>query len=251
MSSQVPGAIEVWKSRIYERYIMDRGDGAWNADPQRQLSLRAPFVKKLIRDHIPPARDTRILDLGCGCGAYIFFLKKAGYHNLRGVDVSAQQVDVAQELGLAEVGRGTIIECLRETKTSDIDVVLLMDVLEHMKRGELFATLDEVYRVLRPDGGMCISHVPNGEGLSGMRIRYGDLTHELAFSPESVFQLFLTIGFRGVRVFEDKPVVHGWRSAVRRFLWMSTTVLPRIRLLAETGKMNFILSQNMTAVAAK
>jgi cyclopropane fatty-acyl-phospholipid synthase-like methyltransferase len=56
-----------------------------------------------------------------------------------------------------------------------------MDVIEHLTRQELFDLLDSVYRVLAP-GGVCLVHVPNAEGLYGMRIRYGDFTHELAFS---------------------------------------------------------------------
>ncbi len=106
-----------------------------------------------------------------------------------------EQVELAHRLGVPEVKHGDLNSCLEHADSASVDVVLLMDVLEHLTRQELFDTLDEVYRILRP-GGRCIAHVPNAEGLFGMRIRYGDLTHEMAFTPESAQQLFTTIGFR-------------------------------------------------------
>ena len=129
-------------------------------------------------------------------------------------------------------------------------MVLLIDVIEHLTRQELFDTLEEVYRILKP-GGRCIAHVPNAEGLYGMRIRYGDLTHESAFTPKSAQQLFTTLGFRSVECFEDKPVMHNLKSLVRRIIWDVFTIIPRLLLTAETGETKFVLSQNMLMVAVK
>ena len=112
-----------------------------------------------------------------------------------------------------------------------------MDVLEHFQRQQLFDTLDEVLRVLRP-GGKCIAHVPNGTGLYGMRIRCGDLTHELAFTRRSAQQLFSTIGFRDTQCFEDRPVVHGPVSALRSFVWLLGTLPARLLMAAEQGALH-------------
>ena len=52
-------------------------------------------------------------------------------------------------------------------------------------------------------------------------LRYGDLTHEMAFTRTSLAQLLLSSGFGAVRCFEDAPVVHGAKSALRWLLWVS------------------------------
>lgn len=239
-----------WRERVYQNFLRTDSSSGQVFNANSALRMRSPYIKRIVAVHLPEDRNIRIVDLGCGWGAFLYFLRETGYRNIAGVDFSAQRVTLAHDLGIREVSQGEIIEYLGRIGTDEVDVILLMDVLEHLGREELFATLDEVHRVLR-GGGKCIAHVPNGEGLFGMRVRYGDLTHEQAFSPESVRQLFQTVGFASVEVFEDKPIVHGWRSAVRRIVWELATVIPRIQLIAETGSRSFVLSQNLTVVSIK
>ena len=145
--------------------------------------------------YVPPDRDARIVDLGCGDGVLLHFLLEAGYRHVSGIDVSDEQIARAHGLGLFEARRGDIDTFLASADDRSLDVVLLIDVLEHLTREELFAVLDGVARVLSP-GGVCIAHVPNAEGLYGMRVRYGDLTHEQAFTARSMSQAFATVGFQ-------------------------------------------------------
>ena len=81
----------------------------------------------------------------------------------------AEQVELAQRLGVPEVQQDDFNSYLECAEASSLNVVLLMDVLEHLTRSELFDTLDEVFRILKP-GGRCIAHVPNAEGL----VRHAD-----------------------------------------------------------------------------
>jgi 2-polyprenyl-3-methyl-5-hydroxy-6-metoxy-1,4-benzoquinol methylase len=243
-------ANQTWKSRLYNAYVSSGQAGADKRHTTAMLASRAPYIKSVIAKHMPPERDASILDIGCGYGAFLFYLNEAGYRNCSGVDVSTEQVNLARELGLKNVERKELISALIDTADSSADVVLAMDILEHLNREELFAVLDEIFRVLKP-GGRCLAHVPNGEGLFGMRIRYGDLTHESAFTPMSARQCFQTIGFHTVACHEDRPVIHGWRSCVRRLLWDLGTLPSRLLLMAETGQRQFVLSQNMLVIAVK
>jgi hypothetical protein len=84
-----------------------------------------------------------------------------------------------------------------------------------------------------------------------MGIRYGDLTHEQAFTAASLHQAFISVGFKRVECFEDRPQVHGVFSLIRRLIWDIGTLWHRVLLMAESGSPNVILSQNMTAVAFK
>jgi hypothetical protein len=98
---------------------------------------------------------------------------------------------------------------------------------------------------------MVVIHVPNAEGIFGMRIRYGDLTHENCFTPQSINQALMACGFDGMACFEDKPIVHGLKSFIRFVLWEVLSLPYRLLLIAETGNTKMILSQNMLVVAKK
>lgn len=93
--------------------------------------------------------------------------------------------------------------------------------------------------------------MPNAEGIFGSRIRYGDLTHEQAFTASSIRQMFGALRFGKTECFEDKPVVHGMKSLVRRILWELGSAPARLLSLAETGGSGVILSQNLLFVALR
>jgi 2-polyprenyl-3-methyl-5-hydroxy-6-metoxy-1,4-benzoquinol methylase len=239
-----------WKDRLYATYVSSDKANDSRLEAAKHFATRQHYIQGVIRQHIPPNRNIRILDLGCGHGAFLCFLQLAGYQDIHGVDVSAEQVALAHKLGINAIERQDISLYLTTVEDETVDIVLLMDVLEHLTRQELFDMMDEVFRVLRSEG-KCIAHVPNASGLYGMQIRYGDLTHELAFTPKSARQLLSIIGFQNVQCFEDKPVVHGLASAIRRLIWNLGTLPPRLLMAAESGSFSSIVSQNMLITAQK
>ena len=205
---------------------------------------RLNHLNHLIEQHVPADTGARILDLGCGAGALLYALNLKGYRNIGGVDVSAEQIAVAARVGVTSAACDTLENYLAAQPPASADVILAIDIFEHMTRPELMDVLASVRQVLKP-GGRCLAHVPNAEGLHGMDIRFGDFTHELAFTRFSASQVFNVAGFRQVRCFEEKPVVHGLKSAVRRVVWDLGTLPSRLLRLAETGAPGAILSQNM------
>ncbi|MHC4853870.1 MAG: class I SAM-dependent methyltransferase, partial [Planctomycetota bacterium] len=175
--------------------------------------------------------------------------KESGYRQVHGIDLSQEQVDLAHRFGLKEIECAGIREYL-DGSTRRYDVVFLLDILEHLTREELFSILDGVNNRLKP-GGRVIITVPNGAGLFGMRIRYGDLTHENCYTPGSMDQALKTTGFLNVNAYEIRPVLHGLKSAVRHVLWRLLTIPHRLLLAAETGVTRHVLTQNMLVTARK
>lgn len=176
----------------------------------------------------------------------------SGYTRIRGVDQSPQQVALASELGIENVEEAALQEALARQESGSVDSAIMFDVIEHVARGELLALCAEVLRVLKP-GGRWIIHTCNAGSPFFGAVRYGDLTHELAFTDGSITRLLLTSGFCNVRCFEDRPVLHGAKSAVRRALWTLIRALLRLYDLAETGasSKHSILSRNFLVVATK
>jgi SAM-dependent methyltransferase len=233
-----------WKETVYESYVSSGHVQEFGGSAAEYFEPRRAYFEAIIRKHFPSDRNCRVLDIGCGHGALLYFLHEASFRNVRGVDGSREQVELAQRLGVPGVEWGRALEFLRECEPAGAEVICLFDVLEHLDRQEAFELLTEARRVLSPTG-ICIGHVPNAEGIFGARIRYSDLTHEQSFAASSIRQMFGSLHFGAVECFEDKPTIHGIKSLVRRVLWECGSLPFRLLYLAETASSGAILSQNL------
>jgi SAM-dependent methyltransferase len=239
-----------YRERIYQHYVNARHTPL-APENISGLTSRAPYLNKLILEHFPSDRSARIIDLGCGHGAVVHFAQTAGYQNAMGVDRSPEQVKEAQRLGIAGVKEGDLLGTLESLSNESVDLIVAFDVIEHFTKDELVLFVDEVNRVLRK-GGKWIIHTPNGESPFAGRIRYGDFTHEQAFTRTSLAQLLNASGFSLVTCYEDFPIPHGIKSTVRLILWKIFRGGLKVFIAAETGSFDdCIFSQNLLAVAVK
>jgi 2-polyprenyl-3-methyl-5-hydroxy-6-metoxy-1,4-benzoquinol methylase len=240
-----------YRERIYRHYVNSRSEALAPASVEG-LEPRLPYLKKLIRDHFPADRNAAIIDLGCGHGALMHVARAAGYRNIQGVDRSSEQVAAAKRLAIGGVHEGDLMEAISAMPSESCDVVVTFDVIEHFRKDEVIAFVDQVLRILRPEG-CWIVHTVNGESPFAGRVRWGDFTHELAFTRESIRQLLVSSGFERVECYEDTPIPHGIKSLIRYLLWKSIRAVLRLWLAIETGEpgRNAIFSQNLLAVATK
>ena len=227
------------------------------------------YVRKFVDEYLPPDKEASVLDLGCGNGVLVYFARQAGYRNVKGVDASASQVRSAREMGIDGIeerevsalgyawkisGKGgrDVFSALAERPEGSEDTIIAFDLLEHFDKAESLAFCDEVARVLKK-GGKLILHVPNGESPFVGRTRYGDITHEQAFTWFSIEQLLRAAGFSTVSCYEDHIAVHGLKSGVRSLLWGLTRRVLRFVVAVETGDGGSaaIFTQNLIAVAVK
>jgi 2-polyprenyl-3-methyl-5-hydroxy-6-metoxy-1,4-benzoquinol methylase len=240
-----------YRTRIYGTYVSGRRHSLAPASLEG-LKPRIPYLRNLIRWYFPSDRNAAILDLGCGHGALIHLARQAGYRNLRGIDVSTEQVTAAKRLCIEGVEQGDVMETMFKEPNAAFDCLITFDLIEHFNRNELISLVDEVHRVLRSEGRWII-HTANAESPFGMRSRYGDFTHELAFTRTSLSQLLLSSGFSRLDCYEDKPIPHGVKSTVRWMFWKVIRSFLRFYLVVETGDVDSdaIFSQNFLAVAFK
>jgi 2-polyprenyl-3-methyl-5-hydroxy-6-metoxy-1,4-benzoquinol methylase len=201
---------------------------------------------------LPSDKNAKILEVGCGYGRYLAALSEMGYKNSYGIDISSEQVEYARTvLRLTNVEQTDALEWL-DGKDAMFDCVLGLDILEHFQTDDLLELVRKMHKVLKP-GGTVIFQVPNG--MSPLNpIIYGDLTHVRAFTPQSMRQLFLHIGFLPLGYFEIPPHIHGIKSAIQKVLWVAL-VKPVINALVRVmhGKVigGSIYSANFIAYAKK
>jgi 2-polyprenyl-3-methyl-5-hydroxy-6-metoxy-1,4-benzoquinol methylase len=166
---------------------------------------------------LPADRQAKILDIGSGFGRYLKALEYAGYGNVYGIDVSEEQIAYARDqLGLGNCICGDALEFLGD-QSHAYDVILLLDVMEHLDTAYAIDLCRAVHRALKP-GGLFVVQVPNG--LSPMSPHlHADVTHQRAFTTQSVEQVLRKSGFSGFRHSATPTPVHGLKSLIRRTVW--------------------------------
>lgn len=116
-----------------------------------------PRIKKVI-SLAKGLKAKRLLDIGCGDGGNTVVLKEAcGADEVHGIDISPEVMEVAKEKGIDAV-------CLDINKddfpfeNDYFDVVYCGEIIEHLLDPDHL--LDEVYRILKPQGS-CLITTPN------------------------------------------------------------------------------------------
>jgi 2-polyprenyl-3-methyl-5-hydroxy-6-metoxy-1,4-benzoquinol methylase len=240
-----------YRTRIYSHYVEAQSKSVVPLLVD-ELAGRAPTMRRVIRDFFPKEKVATILDLGCGHGTLVYFALQAGYINTQGVDVSVQQVDLAHKLGVANVRQGDLMEALKTIPPASLNAVVTFDVIEHFTKDELIDLVDAVNNALKP-AGRWIIHAPNANSPFFGSIRYGDYTHEQAFTPSSLGQLLKSSKFLKVEFAECAPIVHGFKSFFRVGIWRLVRFVFMMAHVAETGEFgrDVVLTRNFYAVAIK
>ena len=193
-------------------------------------------------------RESPILELGCGPGTMLEFLARRGFEQVRGIDISSEQVELARRHGWdAEVG--DVFEVL-EGKREAFEVIIALDFIEHFHKEELLALAQLFFHSLK-EGGRLILQTPNGEGLFPRQIIYGDLTHLTIFTPNSLQQLLREAGFHDFRFYETGPAPKNRFGRVRMSLWQWIRFVANTVRRIETGKSQAIWTENMICRCGK
>src|SRR5438128_2722336 len=112
-----------------------------------------PTKCELIADLTRP--EDRVIDIACGTGSILRFLKERGYPNLHGMEISPYAVNRLRDEGINMYQGKLPILCMPD---GHFDVVIASQILEHVIRRRRF--MQEIRRVLKPKGRALI-FVPN------------------------------------------------------------------------------------------
>jgi SAM-dependent methyltransferase len=190
-----------------------------------------------------------IIDIGCGSGSVTWWLQQNGFMNAEGIDISSEQIEEGRRLGVNNIKQADAVEYLKD-RQDFYDVIFLRDFLEHFHKDEIIELLDICRKSLK-DKGCLIIQTPNAESPFFGRIRYGDLTHEIAFSVSSLSQLLRGAGFNEVQFSSYEPIIVGIKSIIRFLLWKIIEAFYKTLLSIEIGRGKRIVTQNIIAIGIK
>ncbi|HEX8363234.1 MAG TPA: methyltransferase domain-containing protein [Longimicrobium sp.] len=162
---------------------------------------------------LPAARDTRFLDVGCGAGSYLLWLRSRGFERLHGVDLSEVAVSHCHAAGLRDVEQVRDLTGYLAAHPGEFDVISLNDVIEHFTQDEMLPTLNALRQALKP-GGMVLVKTLNMGNIGGLYMRYNDFTHRLGFTETSMRQVLVAAGFTGIEVVEYRVPTRSIRGKI-------------------------------------
>lgn len=186
--------------------------------------------------------DAKILELGCGPGIFLEFLKTQGFQNAAGIDISPEQIKTARKRDL-NAAVADVFEYLA-SNPQKYQVIFGLDFIEHFTREELLKLVPLIANALQP-GGILILQTPNGQGLFSQQVIFGDLTHMTVFTPASLEQLLRLFQFKNFCFFETKLDTPDLKGRIRAFAWWIIKFKLNLIRKIETGKSQSIWTEAM------
>lgn len=179
-----------------------------NALSQDYYSKYILFIKKYTKN-----KKAFILDVGCGSGTVLSQLKKEGYKNSHGVDISKLFVRTAKKRGLKNIysyDGSTLL-----FKNNYFDLVGSFNVLEHTQNPEAFL-LEQLSKIKK--GGYLIVACPNflsvvlqspHPRINGLKSKIANLLRifQRLYSPFEVFERMEPIIRKAFQYDDDAIVV--------------------------------------------
>jgi len=187
-----------------------------NNNPQKKYNYDENYFKNFYLKKLPHDKKSKILDLGCGNGKYLHVLNKFGYKNAKGIDISKEQIEIAKKNNLSNVECINAIDFLKKN-SEKYDVVILIDVLEHLELNQSIELINLAFENLNK-GGKLFIQVPNALAPFSP-LRHADITHHRAYTKASLIQTLNMTNFEKLTFFELHPYIHGIKSFIRNILW--------------------------------
>ena len=182
------------------------------ADLERVFTKRAKWYASRLRDFLPSDRAVRWLDLPCGFGNFLYFLRRQGYRNVVGYDLDPEQVRLARSLNLP-AREGDAFELLRNADES-FDCIASIDFLEHLDRDAALDVLELCFERLNP-GGLLLMRVPCADGPFGAHDAVNDLTHQWSLTSNVLRAILEMTHFDRVQILDERPQAYNLVNGVR------------------------------------
>ena len=234
--------------KFYQSYVTTHINSRKSLPKAQDLSKNSGAFKQHFGHLIPKNKNAKILDLGCGYGIFVWWLHQNGYSNSHGIDISKEQIDLGNKLGITNIKEGDGLEYLNNS-SGEYDAIILRDVIEHIEKINLLSLLTLCFANLK-SGGRLIIQTVNGTSPFHGDILYGDFTHKWAYTGSSISQLMSEVGFKSTKIYPWKPPRRG-RTLIRYLLWLLVELILRIISFSHGGKFSKIMTINLVSISIK
>ena len=228
-----------YRDTFYKDYFQQQAGRNTLAD---SLKEKLAWDQRVYADELfhllPENHSASILDLGAGYGSLCHWLQHKGFHNVRAIDTSPEQVQRAKELGIP-VELCDVHSALEREEVYDI--IFAIDFVEHFDKEELVELLKKMISRLNPNGKL-ILRSPNIDAPIGSFYAFGDFTHGVVLNKHSAIQLLLACGAHGVTIHPSSLRVKGViKNTCRKLLWLVVKTIMKLSLFA-TGRRSSAVS---------
>ena len=180
----------------------------WHAATREEALRKGEYLGSIYRAFL---KDGPVVDLGCGEGALLLWLKEHGRARVLGVESNEALCRLAESWGVP-VKRADLLEYLRGNGHEPA-LYLYLDVIEHVP----FEVNEEVFRRL-PVGSRVIVQTPNTNSVLGHQFYLQVPSHMAPYSPHVLRGLLSRFGYSVVAEggIGDRPPT--WKNRIRAAL---------------------------------
>lgn len=209
------------------------------------------YFEKNFEPILPVNKKARILDIGCGAGYFLQYVRSLGYAYFLGIDLSKEQIDFCKKKHLGQhVALITDVKKFLSGKKLAFDFIMMNDVIEHIPKDDIIDVLSLVYASLSR-GGRLVVKTANLKHRWGMAVRYMDFTHTTGFTEESLRQVLYLSGFRNVIFVSESHPIHDIQSFLRVTLKYMLELIYRAEYAVSFGDFGSDVRNMLIAVSDK
>ena len=201
-----------------------------------------------LKSKLPRQLNAKCLDLPCGYGNFLYFLRAKGYSDIRGYDLDEAQVGLAKLLALPAY-EGDIFHVLANGD-SLYDMISSFDFIEHIPKDDALKFLDLCRDSLRP-GGVLILRTPCADGPFGAHDANNDITHEWSMTSNVLKTILEMSGFSRVEVLDERPQPTSVIETFRWLIFYPTKLIADFFCIALGMRPPQVWSRSMIAIAYK
>lgn len=215
---------------------------------RQQFQKMAKWYAKRLLPYLPAKSTAVCLDIPCGYGNFLYFLKQQGYDNVRGYDLDPAQVELARLLNLPAC-EGDVFEVLSDQSES-YAMISSLDFIEHVSKDDALHFLTLCLQRLKP-GGLLLLRAPCADGPFGAHDRHNDLTHQWGMTSNLLRAILEMQGYDRIELIDERPQPTGIIDTLRWMVFFPARVLAIIFCMALGMSPPKIWSRSMFAVAYK
>lgn len=212
----------------YHHLAHESGKGEWRVGSFFNWGYVQLALLELVKEKVKLYRPRRVLDFGCGDGRLLKELLCAGIPEAVGVDISERALAFARAFTY-DYKTVKYYPSLRQIGESErpFDLIVAMEVLEHIPPEQLGITLKQLVELLRLDGILIVSVPTENIRLDNRHFQHFTIeklekeTKNLFHMDEFQFVCRNGIGYAAIRrLVSNRFFVANWTPWLKLLTWL-------------------------------